>query len=333
MDDRLRSIQEYVYAKYIDGGGAPQIDEVDAARFLEEHYGKSEHAGDPDCFYPGMLYFELGYEMEEHQSEFFQKAKYWLERYKALSGGEEWDAIDDRLADVDDFLESAGIEFEGAGDLPAVVAAPITIQEIDDHGPMMRIDGGTFIFGKDGESRSLAPYFIDKFSVTNREYEAFCRATGYRFPKYWGDKRFNNPLAPVVGVSLADAQKYSRWVGKQLPTEEQWEKACRGTDGRELPWGEDEPTERHASFGRDPAEGSTESVETTTESTSPYGVRDLMGNVWEWTLTSVNDGETVNVIKGGCYNDEARFLFASLRLGAVPKDKFETIGFRCVKNA
>ncbi len=333
VDDRLRSIQEYVYAKYIDGSGAPPIDEVEAAEFLEQYFGQAEHVGDADCFYPGILYFELGFEMEERQSEFFQRAKYWLERYKTLSGGEEWDAIDDRLADVDDFLESEGIEFE-APDLPDAPVAPITIQEVEDHGVMVLVSGGPFRFGEEGETLNIPAYYIDKFPVTNRQYEAFCRATGYRFPKYWNDKRFNQPDAPVVGVSLADAQKYSRWVGKHLPSEEQWEKACRGVDGRELPWGdEDDFSAERACYGRDPLEGSTDPVTGTSASASPFGARDLIGNVWEWTTTSVNDGETVNVIKGGCYNDEARFLFASLRLGAVPKDKFEAIGFRCVKSA
>lgn len=343
MNDRLRSIQEYVYAKYIEGGGAPQIDEVEAAGLLEDHFAHPDNASDTDCFYPGIIYFELGFEMEERQAEFFQKAKYWLERYRALSGGEEWDPIDDRIADLDDYFADQGIaveeiEREAAEDAEIVddaEAAPINIQEVDDHGPMLLVTAGNFAFGKDGESHAIPAYFIDKFPVTNRQYETFCRATGYRFPKYWNDKRFNQPSAPVVGVSLADAQKFCRWVGKELPTEEQWEKACRGVDGRELPWGDEsgEVTPERACHGRDPLEGTPAAVESTSESISPFGVRDQIGNVWEWTTTAVNDGETVNVIKGGCYNDEARFLFASTRLGAAPKDKFETIGFRCVKSA
>ena len=167
-----------------------------------------------------ILYFELGYEIEGKQVEYFRKAKYWLDRYKAISK-EEWDAVDDRLLDIDDFFEEQGIEVEATvvETAPAgPVRAPHVVEEIDDHGPMMLVAAGTFLFGPAKEEVNLAAFYIDKFPVTNREYEAFCRATGYRWPKFMKDERFNDPDGPVVGVSLADAQRYCRWVGKSLPT-------------------------------------------------------------------------------------------------------------------
>ena len=87
--------------------------------FLEQYFSQPEHQNDPDCFYPGIMYFELGWEVEDRQLEFFQRAKYWLERYRALSGGEEWDAIDDRLLDLDEYFEEHGIEVETPDDMPS----------------------------------------------------------------------------------------------------------------------------------------------------------------------------------------------------------------------
>jgi serine/threonine-protein kinase len=332
VDEQIRAIQEFVYSKYIDGTRVEEIDEVAACAQLEAYFGSPENANDPECVYAGILYFELGYEREEMQVEYFRRAKYWLERHRALTG-EEWDAVDDRLADLAEFFEEEGIEVE-ATPLPDQLAmAPVVVEEVDDHGPMMHIPAGSFLFGHEREPVAVPAFYIDKFPVTNRDYEAFCRATGYRFPKYWKKKQFNDPNAPVVGVSLADAQKYSRWVGKQLPSEEQWEKAYRGVDGRPYPWGEEEATEELACFGRDAEEGHTDPVQEHVKGQSPYGVCDLAGNVWEWTLSSFTDEETVHAIKGGCYNDPPELLCADVRLEAVPKDKFETIGFRCVKNA
>ncbi len=331
MDDQIRALQEYVYLKYVDGVRVEEIDEVEACQQLETFFSQAENANDSECVYAGILYFELGYEIEEKQVEYFRRAKYWLERHQALTG-ESWDAVDDRLEDVNAFFEDEGIEVE-ATPLPDQVAlAPVVVEEVQDHGAMMHVPAGSFLFGQEREPVSVAAFYIDKFPVTNREYEAFCRATGYRFPKYWSQDRFKNPDAPVVGVSLADAEKYSRWVGKMLPTEEQWEKACRGVDGRAYPWGEDDASEDLACFDRDPAEGGTDPVNIRPNASSPYGVCDLAGNVWEWTNTVVPD-EEVHVIKGGCYNDPGALLRGDIRLEAAPKDKFETIGFRCVKSA
>ena len=334
MDEQIRAIQEYVYDKYIEPGDHGELDEESAARVLEEYFLHPEREHDSDCYVVGVLYFELGYEDEDKKVEYFRRAKLWLERYRQLTG-EQWDVIDDRLLDLADFFEEQGIEVESEAPGPQAVVAPTlashVVDEIDDHGPMMLITGGTFLFGPQRQELNLGPFRIDKFPVTNREYEAFCRATGYRWPKYMNDERFNHPESPVVGVSLADAMRYCRWVGKALPTEEQWEKACRGSDGRTYPWGEDEPSNGSVCSGRDAEQGGTDPVTAHPEAATPFSVLEMAGNVWEWTATVIEDVEPVHVVKGGCYNDPPALLRSDAPLLAAPKDKYETIGFRCVK--
>jgi formylglycine-generating enzyme required for sulfatase activity len=334
VNEQIRKIQEHIYARYVDPGDHGNLDEDAAIRVLEEHYSKPERAGDPECCYLGILYFEHGFGDETRQLDYFRKAKFWLERSKALSH-EAWDAVDDRLADIDDWFESQGIQVESA--LPPAPGAAGAhagglAAEIDDHGPMVLVPGGSFLFGTQRVSRALPAFYIDKYPVTNRQYEAFCRATGYRWPKYYTDPRFNGPDIPVVGISAADALKYCRWVGKDLPTEEQWEKAARGTDGRAYPWGEDEPKNGIGCFGQDPESGSPCPVSAHPATRSPSGAVDLAGNVWEWTSTTVEEGEALQVVKGGCFSDPPHLIRADVRLEAGPKDKFENIGFRCVKS-
>ncbi len=352
LDESIRRLQEYVYAKYVDGKSPTPIDEVAAFERLEVWFMAPERAEDPDCFTPGVLAFEQAFEVEveEQREHWFRRSKFWLERYRGLSG-ESWDVVDDRLSDIHGYFEQRGITEESEAPAPApaasevgdaappapVVHAPLpanyVVQETDDHGPMMFVPAGPFLFGPDRRHVSLPAFWIDKFPVTNRQYDAFCRATGYRFSKYSREERFAHPDAPVVGVSIADVQKYARWVGKSLPSEEQWEKATRGVDGRLHPWGEAPVDEQRACHGRDPAKGGTQPVTVSAQGASPYGVRDLSGNVWEWTATALEDGETLHVIKGGCYNDPSELLRADLRLEAAPKDKHETLGFRLVKPA
>jgi hypothetical protein len=157
---------------------------------------------------------------------------------------------------------------------------------------MVRIPEGEFWMGSDdGEVDEkprrrvdLNPFSIDKYEVTNTQWEKFMSATGRvsyldasnpRFPK------FSAPGQPVVGVSWHDAEAYCKWGRKRLPTEAEWEKAARGADGRKYPWGDGEPDKTKANFLATGL-GKTDVVGSYPAGVSPYGVYDMAGNVWEW---------------------------------------------------
>jgi formylglycine-generating enzyme required for sulfatase activity len=160
----------------------------------------------------------------------------------------------------------------------------------------------------------------------------FVRETGYRAPRYAEDPRLGQPEQPVVGISFGDAQMFAKWAGKELPTEQQWEKAARGTDGRQYPWGNDPPGTSDACYGQDAVGGAPAKVGASLRNVSPFGVHDMCGNVWEWTGSRYAKDSEFRVVRGGSYNDPPEFLSLDFRLEAHPKDKCEAIGFRCVKN-
>jgi len=188
----------------------------------------------------------------------------------------------------------------------------------------------------------LDAYTIDQTEVTNAQYRACVDDGKCAKPGCWGDGGFNAPCQPVVCVSWHKADAYCRWAGGRLPTEAEWERAARGTDGRIYPWGDEEPDCSRANFsgcmGRTSAAGSYPA------GASPDGVLDMAGNAWEWVAdwygegyygTSPRDnppgpdGWSYKVLRGGSWHDSWGDLRAAYR-GPDPGNRYYYyIGFRC----
>lgn len=162
-------------------------------------------------------------------------------------------------------------------------------QELD---TMVRIPAGSFLMGTDSKIADAAShpehkvivksYLIDKYLVTNAQYARFIAATGHRPPSSWKNGKIDQGalLYPVTLVNWYDAEAYAKWTGKRLPSEAEWEKAARGTDGRRWPWGSEMDPKRLNTYYN---VGSASNVTTYANGASPYGVFDMAGNVDEWT--------------------------------------------------
>jgi serine/threonine-protein kinase len=223
---------------------------------------------------------------------------------------------------------------------------------------MVLVPGGPFLMGKSRRSVEIDAFYMDRMPVTNREYLAFVDVTGYR-PTDPGASRFISHLRsgkiprgqddhPVVYVSWLDARAYAMWAGKRLPTEAEWEKAARGTDGRKYPWGRSEPGAKKANYGR--KDGGPGRVGSFPEGASPYGILDLAGNVWEWcddhdAPSFYENGPSHNprneqpgerallVMRGGSYMFGPRSLRTYARTSFEAEVRFAGGGFRCVRSA
>jgi iron(II)-dependent oxidoreductase len=156
---------------------------------------------------------------------------------------------------------------------------------------MIAIPAGDFIMGTDKEQANeqdqpahhvhLAAYKIDKYPVTNAQYARFVAATGHRPPLDWKDGKIaaGELTHPVTMVSWFDAKSYAEWAHKRLPTEAEWEKAARGTEGRRWPWGDVMDTSRLNTYY---SVGHATDVNAYPSGASPYGVMDMAGNVSQW---------------------------------------------------
>jgi formylglycine-generating enzyme required for sulfatase activity len=198
----------------------------------------------------------------------------------------------------------------------------------------------------------VAPFYIDKYDVTNADFKKFLDATHYHpqddqnflkdwkggtYPAGWGNK-------PVTWVSIEDARAYAQWAGKRLPHEWEWQLAAQGPHGRAYPWGNEwdasrVPVPDKSRKMRAPDDGNAHA-----SGASPFGVMDLVGNVWQWTDEFVDEHTRGGILRGGSFyqpqgsiwyfpqayrNDE----HGKLLLMAPSYDRSGAVGFRCVKDA
>lgn len=255
---------------------------------------------------------------------------------------------------------------------PIVLAAPtnytgtLPLEMTDTKGISMRlVPAGEFIMGNDNSRYEderpahilyLEAFFIDKYEVTNAVYKKCVGAGGCSsllYPgiglgngvvSYYNDSKYNN--YPVVNVDWTMAEAFCEWRGGSLPTEAQWEKAARGTDGRTYPWGEGlDCSKANYSECKEFSDylyyGFPVEVGSYPSGRSPYGVYDMAGNVSEWTRSIEKpypynplDGREILVApnesvirRGGSYDINVDTIF---RGSWWPFDPFEDIGFRCV---
>ncbi|MCP4422082.1 MAG: formylglycine-generating enzyme family protein, partial [Chloroflexi bacterium] len=155
---------------------------------------------------------------------------------------------------------------------------------------------------------------------------------GQKAPSHWQDGQCPKALAdhPVVHVSWHDAVAYAQWAGLQLPTDQQWEKAARGDDGREYPWGNEwkpycntreagmratTPVGYYSPFGD-----------------SLYGCVDMSGNVWEWTSSWYDDDKDSRSLRGGAFYDNQRNSRAAYRFNDLPIIRLDDVGFRVAEH-
>jgi formylglycine-generating enzyme required for sulfatase activity len=258
-------------------------------------------------------------------------------------------ALDAALVDV----TPARVEHDG--EPPRVIVE-------EDGNEMRLVAGGPFQMGAHRRTVLLDRFYLARFPVTNRQFAAFLDVTHYkptdaeahRFLAHWRNGRCEAALLdhPVVFVSWLDARAYCRWAARRLPTEAEWEKAARGTDGHKFPWGREEPTPELANFGHpraksvsDARAGGTMPVSTWPRAASPYGIEGMAGNVFEWCediddpgfymhgpernpRNTIQLGAAPCVIRGGSFRYDTRSLRTYARSSFPPTFRLDSVGFR-----
>jgi formylglycine-generating enzyme required for sulfatase activity len=227
---------------------------------------------------------------------------------------------------------------------------------------MILIPAGEFTMGTNSRLPDEGPehkvtlpaFYIDKYEVTNLQYKKFNDATNRKSPSHFKNRTYPDGKAdhPVTFVSWHDAKAYCAWAGKRLPTDEEWEKAARGTDGRNFPWGDvfgDDKANTPVRWEALEQAGDTTPVGAFPAGVSPYGLYDMSGNVWEWTASwykaypgnthpTENYGEKYKVLKGGSWWD-CSFYKCGIsapsfnRAFFLPGTRNKSFGFRCAKEA
>ena len=198
----------------------------------------------------------------------------------------------------------------------------------------------------------IKSFWIDKFPVSNADFKKFLDVTHYHpqddlnflrdwqngsYPAGWGDK-------PVTWVSLDDAQAYAEWAGKRLPHEWEWQYAAQGSDARVYPWGTQWDPSALPAPDKSRTMRGPDSVYAHPKGASPFGVLDLVGNVWQWTDTFIDDHTRAAILRGGSYYQPQGSIWyfpqaykltehGKLLMMAPSMDRSGATGFRCVQDA
>ena len=228
-----------------------------------------------------------------------------------------------------------GIEIEGSNDVEVDIQYPWEDTPRRFHEHKMQIQA----------------FYMDKYPVTNAEFKKFLDASHYHpqddlnFLRDWKSGTYPDGCAnkPVTWISLEDARAYAKWAGKRLPHEWEWQYAAQGTDGRVYPWGGTWQTDAVPVPSHERILNEADSVDAHPSGASPFGVMDMVGNVWQWTDEYTDEHTRAGVLRGGSHyrpigsmwyfpqayrNDE----HGKLPLMSPSYDRSGTLGFRCVED-
>jgi formylglycine-generating enzyme required for sulfatase activity len=236
-------------------------------------------------------------------------------------------------------------------------AGATTISKVDG-AVLVYVSAGEFVMGSDEADLAaddderpqhtvyLAAFWFDRTEVTNAMYQLCVAAGSCSLPAH--SRHYDQPEYsehPILGVAWTQAVDYCAWAGRRLPTEAEWEKAARGTDGRLYPWGGEAPDAQRLNFNH--VVDDTTAVGSYPAGASPYGVLDMSGNAWEWVqdaydpdfyAASPNANPLAQVpinqrvLRGGSWNNTADIVRTANRFWAFP-GRNDTDGFRCAVSA
>ncbi len=208
------------------------------------------------------------------------------------------------------------------------------------------IPDSTFLYGKERvPSKIPASFYMAKYPITVKQFKHFVNESSYSYDLFDIMEQLSpKPDCPATPISWQNAKAYARWsrsvTGEyySLPSEEEWEMAARGTDGRIYPWGNSLPKGNGEKVSFTTKRSQTSIVGAHPLNVSPYGCADLIGNVWEWCLDDIDEIGEAHIMRGGsCINEEKycncnarcyenpsdkRVLYAGFRLIFLPEDLY-----------
>ncbi len=241
-----------------------------------------------------------------------------------------------KIPEADFNFHVSGIEIEGFNDIGVDVQYPWedTPRRFHDH-PM-----------------HIKSFWIDKYPVTNAQFKKFMDATHYHpqddlnFLRDWKNGTYpeGSDNKPVIWVSLEDARAYAAWAGKRLPHEWEWQYAAQGTDGRTYPWGNEWKADAVPVPDKSRTMRGPDAVDAHPQGASPFGVMDLVGNVWQWTEEFQDEHTRGGILRGGSYYQPQGSIWyfpqaykldehGKLLMMAPSMDRSGGLGFRCVQDA